>query len=66
MDLLEIVRLLRAHSEELDEAISSLEKLREGVVPAKKGRRGRKSMSPDERREVSERMRAYWASRRSK
>ena len=32
----------------------------------RRNRRGRKSMPPDERREVSERMKKYWAQRRSR
>jgi hypothetical protein len=51
----------------LDRIIRELESLEGGTVlalihPAK--RRGRKSMSTEERREVSQRMRKYWASRR--
>lgn len=68
MDLSEIVRHLRAHRDQITEAISSLEKLSSGektpVTTA--GRRGRKFMNPEERRQVAERMRAYWAARRSK
>jgi hypothetical protein len=33
------------------------------VAPLQKKRRGRKSMAAEERREVSERMKKYWAAR---
>jgi hypothetical protein len=52
----------------LDRIIHELESLEGGAValihPAK--RRGRKSMSAEERHKVSERMMKYWASRRKK
>ena len=61
------IRYLRAQAEGLDRAIESLEKLladpSTAVGPATK-RRGRKSMGLEERREVSARMKKYWASRR--
>jgi hypothetical protein len=48
----------------LDEVIKNLEALVEGKQPPPLSRRGRKSMSEDERQVVAERMRKYWASRR--
>lgn len=69
MDLPEIVRHLREHRDQIDAAISSLERLRGGettdVAAPSAGRRGRKSMDPEERKIVAERMRAYWAARRN-
>lgn len=57
---------LRGQKERLDRAIASMEKLQAaGDVPVRK-RRGRKSMSPEERREVSARMRKYWTTRLAK
>jgi hypothetical protein len=50
----------------LDEVIKNLEALVQGKQPPPLSRRGRKSMSEDERQVVAERMRRYWASRREK
>ena len=70
MDLQETIRLLKNEKERLEHAIALLEELQRGggghfpqIMPK---RRGRKSMSPDERREVSARMKKYWAGRRQK
>jgi len=74
MDLPKAIQELYAEKRRLEEAIASLEELlaskaRTASVPLEqfrsKGRRGRKSMPPEERRRVSERMRRYWAQRRS-
>ena len=69
MDLYKAIQELYSEKEKLERVIASLEELQRnaGVVPelpkpAK--RRGRKSMNSEERQEVSERMRKYWASRR--
>ncbi len=70
MDLYKAIQDLYAEKEKLERVIASLEDLQRaagGGVPAmpKTGkRRGRKSMSADERQEVSARMKKYWASRR--
>jgi hypothetical protein len=72
MDLEYILKELRERRDQIKLAIQSLEGLggvstkapREVHSPPKKSNRGRKSMSPEERAAVSERMRAYWASRR--
>ena len=69
MDLYKAIQELYAEKEKLERVIASLEELQRtaGELPAlsKEGkRRGRKSMSPEEREVVSERMRKYWASRR--
>ena len=70
MDLYKAIQDLYAEKEKLERVIASLEELQRtaGSVPvlfAKPAkRRGRKSMSSEERQEVSERMRKYWATRR--
>jgi len=70
MDLYRALQDLYAEKEKLERAIESLEQLQRAKrvssdVPAPNKRRGRKSMSPEEREEVSERMKRYWAARRS-
>lgn len=70
MDLYKAIQDLYAEKEKLERVIASLEELQRaaggGIPPAPGGkRRGRKSMGPDERQEVSERMKRYWARRRS-
>ncbi len=73
MDLYKAIRELSEERRRLDAAIASLEELLRTKAgtrslnlddPTKK-RRGRKSMPADERRNVSERMKKYWAQRRS-
>jgi len=69
MDLYKAIQDLYAEKEKLERVIASLEELQRtaGSLPAlpkPTNRRGRKSMSPSERQEVSERMRKYWAGRR--
>jgi hypothetical protein len=64
MDLNKAIRDLRDELEKLDEVIASLEHFQStGTLPAPR-RRGRKSMAEEERQQVSERMKSYWASRR--
>jgi hypothetical protein len=62
-----MLRDLRTEAERVDAAIRAVEALAnetpEVHVP---GRRGRKSMDPGERAQVSERMTNCWASRRAK
>ena len=70
MDLYKVIQDLYAEKEKLERVIASLEELQQagGALPAAPkpaSRRGRKSMSSGERKEVSERMRKYWESRRS-
>ncbi len=60
MDLKEILKQLYAERKRVDRIIQRLEALEESSG----SRRGRKSMSAEERRQVSERMRRYWAERR--
>jgi hypothetical protein len=69
MDLYKALQELYAEKEKLDRVIASLEELQRTagsapVWPKPAERRGRKSMDTSERREVSERMRKYWAGRR--
>jgi hypothetical protein len=68
MDLHETIEKLYAEKESLLRAISALEALQgsaSGTAEIGRSRRGRKSMNPDERQEVSLRMKKYWASRRT-
>jgi hypothetical protein len=69
MDLYKAIQDLYAEKEKLERIIASLEELQRTagstpVMPKPAKRRGRKSMNPSERQEVSERMRKYWAGRR--
>ncbi len=69
MDLYKAIQELYAEKEKLERVIASLEELQRtagAVPPIPKGdkRRGRKSMSPKERQEVSARMKRYWEGRR--
>jgi hypothetical protein len=69
MDLYKAIQELYAEKEKLERVIASLEELQNSAgelpeVPATGRRRGRKSMSSEEREIVSERMKRYWASRR--
>ena len=67
MDLRKTIAELYEEKTRLDRVIASLEQLAEepAVIPVSIHRRGRKFMSPQERRRVSERMRRYWATRRA-
>lgn len=70
MDLYKAIQELYAEKEKLERVIASLEELQLSAgggipqLPKAGKRRGRKSMSPEERLEVSERMKKYWAGRR--
>ena len=69
MDLYKAIQDLYKEKEKLERVIASLEELQRAggsvpELPKAAKRRGRKSMSSNERQEVSERMRKYWASRR--
>lgn len=59
-----LIAELTQERDRISEVISNLERIRleEPAEPA--GRRGRKSMAPEERLVVSDRMRKYWAGRR--
>ena len=67
MELMEILHKLIAQKDVLDQAIAVLEELQQdstGQSSVGSKRRGRKFMSAEEREQVSERMKRYWASRR--
>jgi hypothetical protein len=70
MDTDNIIRELQEKKRRLNLAIAHLEAVEKALsgtphdTPAR-ATRGRKSMSPAERQEVSERMRKYWATRRN-
>jgi hypothetical protein len=69
MDPEKAIQELRREKERLEGVIASLEELQRSaaVVPPLAQRvqcRGRKFMDPQERQEVSKRMKKYWASRR--
>ena len=69
MDLYKAIQDLYREKEKLERVIASLEELQRNAagsppVLKKAKRRGRKSMNAKERREVSERMKRYWATRR--
>jgi len=71
MDLTKTIQDLYAEKEKLERVIASLEDLQRTAqaspaAPDRSKRRGRKSMGAEERQEVSERMKKYWASRRGK
>ena len=67
MDLSKVTKKLKVERAKLDQMILALEQL-EQTIAARKARvpkkRGRKSMDEKARKEVSERMRKYWANRR--
>jgi hypothetical protein len=70
MDIEKAIRDLYAEKERLEKVIASLEDLQKKSMtkPAaspQRTRRGRKSMGSKERLQVSERMKKYWARRRS-
>jgi hypothetical protein len=66
MDFIETLRELYAQKEQLGRVIQLLEELQHSLEFSHAGgkRRGRKSMGAAERREVSDRMKRYWAARR--
>jgi len=63
MDVNRALRELYDEKRRLDAAIARLELRLRGRVPP--SRRGRKSMGPEERLEVSRRMTRYWEMRRA-
>ena len=69
MDLYKAIQELYGEKERLERVIASLEELQRTAgtssePPPGAKRRGRKSMPPLEREQVSARMKAYWAARR--
>jgi len=66
MDVIKALKELYEEKKRLDAAISSLEvRLKLISGGASRSRRGRKSMSAEERLEVSRRMSHYWALKRA-
>lgn len=66
MNLNEIIRILQVEKERVEDSIAALEALdltKASRRPAV-GRRGRKYMGAEERKQVSERMKRYWEGRR--
>ena len=65
MDYSRILRELYAQCDNLDRVIKQLESLESGSSgDGGPKRRGRKSMGPEERKDVSQRMKRFWAKRR--
>jgi hypothetical protein len=70
MDLYKTIQDLYEEKEKLKRIIASLADLQRGVggdiplMPKSRKRRGRKSMSDEERQTVSVRMKKYWSVRR--
>jgi len=68
MNLMELIRSLYSEKEVIERAIASLEELQQLTQPRPRlspgKRRGRKSMSADERKQVSARIKEYWAAKR--
>ncbi len=69
MDLYKAIRSLYEEKKRLDRLIQSLEKIQARAAATElekpRSRRGRRGMSSDERQQVSERMKRYWAGRRA-
>jgi predicted nucleic acid-binding Zn-ribbon protein len=68
MELDILIHKLTDERAKLDAVIASLEELRKAVAETEKKlgkKRGRKFMDEQGRKEVSERMKKYWAARRS-
>lgn len=67
MDLTKILRMLYDKREQVLQAITALEEMQDtasSALPNPSAKRlGRKSMGAEERRQVSKRMREYWAQR---
>ena len=69
MDLFQAIRQLRFRRQQVERAIALLEDLSKDDSDHSimiRQRRGRTSMGPEERQEVSKRMKTYWASRRQR
>ena len=67
MDLDETIRQLNVRKQKIELAITLLEQLQDANVSGSAvmpSLRGRKQMGSEERQQVSERMKRYWASRR--
>ena len=66
MDVIKTLRELYEEKRRLDVVIASLEANLDAQSAKSARRRGRKGMSPQERRKVSMRMTLYWENRRAK
>lgn len=68
MDFSRTIELLRREKEKLERAIALLEELQtaDPETTREKPRMGRRFIGDDERREISERMKKYWADRRNR
>jgi len=64
MDLNKTIEGLREQRDKIESVIKQLEAMRDGFPMKIRSTRGRKSMGTEERKEVSARMKKYWASRR--
>ncbi len=67
MDLNKIIRELQDERQRLDQIVASLEQLQitKGIaIPPPEPKRGRRSMDPAARLEVSKRMKRYWDKKR--
>jgi len=68
MDLQKTIQELQFQKQRLERTIAELEQLQNGDsgggVARQTKRRGRKSMGPEERQDVSRRMKHYWEIRR--
>lgn len=62
MDIDKVIKELLKEKKQVEDAIAMLEEMSGARAPKQ---RGRKSMSPEERLEVSKRMKRYWVQRRS-
>jgi hypothetical protein len=66
MDLNRAIRDLHEELDRLNQVIAAMEQfMSTGTLPMPH-RRGRKSMDEEERQQVSERMKKYWADRRKR
>ena len=68
MDWYAAIHELHEEKKRLDRLIAALEAIENGTSPETTSglpRRGRKTMSAEERKQVSERMKRYWAGRRN-
>ena len=59
-----IINSLRVHLDKINRAIRGLESLKSPAESIE--RRGRKAMGQEERKQVAERMKRYWARRRKR
>lgn len=68
MNLSEIIRVLQVEKARVEDSIAALEALDSTHASGRLavGRRGRKSMGAEERKQVSERMKRYWEGRRQR